>query len=379
MENNSNNKYYFAEIPENQPFKYNLSDIFEKCIDLSKTYPKNEPVIKIGESIFGTTGDISFISGQAKSGKSTISKFILATALMKEIPESCDTLSIRSKYCEGKYVVYLDTEQNEAIVKKITESVLDIAGLKEKPKNFLCIPLRQEDRLDLREFIRCLFGQLKDIHLIIIDGITDLLSSVNDEKDSNDTVKYLMQMSSKHDTCIVSAIHELGDGKMRGHIGSEATRKCVGAISVKHEKDKKVHSISSTYLRMSQPIEPIYWNFDVNSRPVSCDAEMIEKFKKLSVDKDLEKNIEIGGILEKIYKNINGHGLTSDILKSKLLLHVPTPKANSKDPEGASKKSRDRLFKTIRDKDLLRIENEKSNGVEREIYYFDKMDLFPEK
>lgn len=358
--------------------KYDLEAIKKLGVTLNNQYKVMSPVIMIGEAVFAVNGDISFVSGLPKAGKSTCTRFMIATALIPSIPSESDTISIRSEYCKGKKVVYLDTEQNPADTQKMISSILDIAGLDKQPENFIALNLRECSHTENMEYLKSLFHHYNDAYLWIIDGITDFLPSANDETAGNELIRFLMKMSSVNDTCIVCLIHENsgnGNGKMRGHIGSEAARKCQGAISISYEDDKKVHSIKSTYFRGSKRTEPIYWQFNDNGKPVSCDAEMIENFKKVSEDKELGKNSEIIQILEKIYKNVGSQGLTSDVLKSKLLLHVPTPKANSKDPQGASKKSRDRLFNTIRDKKILRTQNENIEGIQREVYYYDNPNL----
>ena len=358
--------------------KYDLEAIKKLGVTLSNQYKEMKPVIKIGEAVFAVNGDISFTSGLPKAGKSTITRFMIATALMPFIPPEHDTISIRSEYCQGRKVIYLDTEQNPADTQKMISSILDIAGLEKQPENFIALNLRECSHSENMDYLKSLFHHYNDAYLWIIDGVTDFLPSANDETAGNEIIRYLMKMSSVNDTCIVCLIHENsgnGNGKMRGHIGSEAARKCQGAISVSYEDDKKVHSIKSTYFRGSKRIDPIYWQFNDSGKPVSCDADMIENIKKVSEDKELGKSVEIIQILEKIYKNVGSQGLTSDILKSKLLLHVPTPKANSKDPQGASKKSRDRLFNTIRDRKILRTENETIEGIPREVYYYDNPNL----
>ena len=358
--------------------KYDLEAIKKLGVTLSNQYKEMKPVIKIGEAVFAVNGDISFTSGLPKAGKSTITRFMIATALMPFIPPEHDTISIRSEYCQGRKVIYLDTEQNPADTQKMISSILEIAGLDKQPENFIALNLRECSHSENMDYLKSLFHHYNDAYLWIIDGVTDFLPSANDETAGNEIIRYLMKMSSVNDTCIVCLIHENsgnGNGKMRGHIGSEAARKCQGAISVSYEDDKKVHSIKSTYFRGSKRIDPIYWQFNDSGKPVSCDADMIENIKKVSEDKELGKSVEIIQILEKIYKNVGSQGLTSDILKSKLLLHVPTPKANSKDPQGASKKSRDRLFNTIRDRKILRTENETIEGIPREVYYYDNPNL----
>lgn len=366
------NKKDNSKSPEIESFRYFLKDIEGLRVRQSNQYSDMKPVIRVGESTFGVTGDISFISGLPKAGKSTITRFMIATALMKEVPESCDTISIRSEYCKGKKVIYLDTEQNPSDTKKMINSILEIAGLKQEPENLIVLNLRECNHSENMNYLKSLFHYYNDAYLWIIDGVTDFLPSANDETASNEIIRYLMKMSAKNDTCIVCLIHENGgggNGKMRGHIGSEAARKCQGAISIKYEEEKKVHSITSTFLRNSKKIEPIYWHFNEKGKPVSCSPEIIEKIEKLSEDKDLSKKYQYVQILDEIYKNIKGVGLQSDELKRQISIHAPKPKKSISDD--AIRKRNDRLFKAIIESSLLRIKDEKRDGIERKIYYYE--------
>lgn len=360
------------DIENQETIKYSLSDIEKLEVSTSYEYEEMKPVIRIGEAIFGVNGDLSFISGLPKAGKSTSSMMIAATALMQVIPPDYDTLGIRSEYCQGKKVIYLDTEQNPRDTQKMVKSILSIAGLKEKPSNFIALNLREYNHSENMDYLKSLFHYYNDAYLWIVDGVTDFIPSSNDETAGNILIRYLMKMSSINDTCIVCLIHENtgNSGKMRGHFGSEAARKCQGAVSIAYEEDKKSHSIKSIYLRNSRKIEPIYWHFNEDRRPVSCDAEMVESINKIGDDKNYGKNVKMIKILGKIYKETEGECLTYDILKLKVTLCTPSGDNFNKTKDAIRKQS-DRLFNSILSSSLLRVEQEINNGIKQKVYYYD--------
>ena len=358
--------------------KYDLEAIKKLGVTLSNQYKEMKPVIKIGEAVFAVNGDISFTSGLPKAGKSTITRFMIATALMPFIPPEHDTISIRSEYCQGRKVIYLDTEQNPADTQKMIASILDIAGLDEQPENFIALNLRECSHSENMDYLKSLFYHYNDAYLWIIDGVTDFLPSANDETAGNEIIRYLMKMSSVNDTCIVCLIHENsgnGNGKMRGHIGSEAARKCQGAISISYEDDKKVHSIKSTYFRGSKRIEPIYWQFNDNGKPISCDAETVENIKQIAEDKDLSKRNDLIELLENCFKNHKGQGLPTDTLKNQIGIYLKTNPKNKNLKADSIRTKRDRAFKDIVGFRLLRTETEKQNGTDRQVYFYDSSNL----
>ena len=108
-----------------------------------------------------------------------------------------------------------------------------------------------------------------------------------------------MIASDKLNTAIVLYLHENPGttGKLRGNLGSEAERKCGGAIAIKKIKEKGIHAIESKLIRGSSDFEPIFfrWNKELG-RMASLDASESELAKK-SVDKEaikLQKLIDLG-------------------------------------------------------------------------------------
>jgi hypothetical protein len=255
------------------------------------------PVINIRDSVFAVKGDISIIGGQPKVGKTSVCAFILATALMKDV-EGLDTLGIRSTFCEGKKVIYIDTEQPKAYTNRLRKSVLRILELHAQPENLKIYNLRKYDSEKKLEKVLKLMEQYPDAHLWIIDGVADLIRDPNDTKESFGIIEKFMMKSDQLNTAIVLHIHENpgGSGKLRGNLGSEAERKCGGAIAIKKIKERGIHSIEAKVIRGSEDFEPVLFRFDkVLGRMASIDQAESEQLLK-SLDKTamkLEKRIQM--------------------------------------------------------------------------------------
>ena len=110
--------------------------ILETFITDETAVSEIEPIVKVKGAVFAVKGDISFISGLPKTGKSTISEIILATALMPELLESYDNLGISAAYCHNKPVIYIDTEQPKIYAKRRLNSIKKILNVAKKPENF---------------------------------------------------------------------------------------------------------------------------------------------------------------------------------------------------------------------------------------------------
>ncbi len=234
------------------------------------------PFVTVNGSTFASLGDISFVSGAPKAGKSSVTGFILATALIKDKPKNLDSLGIVSSYQENRPVIYIDTEQHPAHTKKRLKLVLKMAGIERqntalfKVMNWRTFP--QQQRHD--NLIHAL-NIYKNACLWVIDGITDFVTSANNEEAGNVLISHLMQKASENNAAIILLIHENPqNGKLRGHIGSEAERKCGGAISIKKDREKGVHFIEPKYLRDAEDFTPVVFRYDtILNRMVSVDTQ----------------------------------------------------------------------------------------------------------
>lgn len=227
----------------------------------TKLPPIQPSIIIDGETWICTQGEIMQVSGQKKAGKSNVLKFMLATALMPDV-NPMDTLGIRAMYTT-KDVVFVDTEQSKQKTQEFNNRVVQIAGLKEEPKNLHFYNIRAFDMKQRMDFLtEYLFNEHKDASLIIIDGITDFIDSVNNEEVSKKLIDALLKQLGG-ELSIVVTIHEGKDGNgARGHIGQEIERKCVGAISVSKDRQKKTHKISCKLVRNSADFDDIIFQYD---------------------------------------------------------------------------------------------------------------------
>ncbi len=230
------------------------------------------PVIRIRDSIFAVKGDISIIGGLPKVGKTSVCAFLIATALLDRSPEGFDSLGIRTTYCQGAPVIYIDTEQPQAYTNKLRKQVLKLIGQSQHPQNLGIVNLRKYDSEKKLAKVLELMGKYRNAHLWIIDGIADLIKDPNDTKESFGVIEKFMMKSDELDTAIVLHIHENpgSSGKLRGNLGSEAERKAGGVVSIKKIKSEGsvVHAIEPKVIRGSADFDPIYFRYE-NGVPVS--------------------------------------------------------------------------------------------------------------
>ncbi|MCU0438424.1 MAG: AAA family ATPase [Raineya sp.] len=254
--------------------------IFDFEVNQHSKIKELEPTLYIGGSLFGAKGELSFISGKAKAGKTSIATIIIASCLTKR--PQFDSLGIESVFCENKPIIYIDTEQSKASSKKIVERVCKLLNTPKQPENLKIFNFRSVSIEDRKIFIQEMFEAFKSPYLVFIDGLGDLVKSANDEKEANEILQLFANYAEKYHTSIVLFLHETHTNeKMRGHLGSEAERKCFATISISKDRAKQVHSIKPKLFRDSKDFEEIIFRYDEEAKAmVSLKGSDYQKAKE---------------------------------------------------------------------------------------------------
>ena len=242
-------------------------ELQDVILDYTKDVKAPETVLQIGENPTFTRGNISCISGKAKSRKS----FLIALFAGDLIKESCKVLLI-------------DTEQGTYHITKSAQRILQLADISlfEKSNNLIVLTLREKDTKARRELTeQAIKYYTPDI--VFIDGIRDLIYSINDEHEATEIINLLMRLSSEQNTHICSVLHEnKGDNNTRGHIGTELMNKSETIISV--TKDGDLSKVEPKYCR-NIDFETFYFRINENSLPEKATPEAMptEKEKKIKL------------------------------------------------------------------------------------------------
>ena len=142
---------------------------------------------------------------------------------------------------EGKACVLFDTEQTKYQlynnVRQAMESV-NISIVPDYVYVFSLVEVARQERWHYIEVtLRELYYKHGGIHLIVIDGIADMIDSVNMETPAIKLLEDLMQLASVYSVLVICVIHFLENGmKLRGHLGSELQRKASSILLVERKK-----------------------------------------------------------------------------------------------------------------------------------------------
>ena len=252
-----------SSIPEKKkkpdPLKENeLENILKKAyIDID--IPVNKPPICmfIHNKISGTShydtfrlftlGNFSAITGKGKSKKTFLTSLILAAASTGNTIQD----KIKGNLPTNKTGVLLfDTEQSGYDAWITSKGVREIA---ESPiPNFGSFDLREFDPLQRCQIIDYGIKKYSDnLGFVVIDGIADLVKTINDEDEAVRVVTMLMKWSKQYNIHICNVIHQnKNDNYATGWLGSTIIKKAEAVLSVERDRfDRKRSKVKCDSIR----------------------------------------------------------------------------------------------------------------------------------
>ena len=257
--------------------------------------PKLKPRVYFANESFVTNQNLSVILASPGTGKSSICESILASVLNKD----CDTLSFKVDE-DVQRAIYFDTERDLSMIDRSNERMLQRANVSEHLENALVVGLRENFSVkDKKEKIIQVIEHYQP-QLILIDGVSDLMSNTNSEEETNAVIEWLMNLIVKYNLSIITTLHpNKGTDTARGWIGSEMLRKCEGVILVKENVDER-RTMSVTKARDSAKPKASFKWCNESLRMMSCEHNAkVGAIKKLNII-DALSNLE----LEQLKKSI---------------------------------------------------------------------------
>ena len=177
----------------------------------------------------GTYGNFSFIQAPPKTKKTFLVSLLASVYLGAKNHFGGGLRGHR----ENKDLIHIDTEQGKWHCQKVFKKVLDMNSV-DYSKNYYTFGLRSIGYKQRIQFIEyCLEHKVENAGLLILDGIADLVSDVNNLEESNACVQKLMEWSAKYNIHIMCVIHSnFGSDKPTGHLGSFLEKKAETQIQL---------------------------------------------------------------------------------------------------------------------------------------------------
>jgi len=308
---------YFRMGNTADDFKKLISDSLEKIytqtimmlnsceIDYNNPPDRSKTVVSVNDVPLGTYDNLFCITGGEGTGKSNYVSAIIAGTLPNEDPDYIPDL-LGLDVCpntQNKVVLHYDTEQSEYQLHKNIGKTLRRAGIDYIPEFYRPVflaALSRKERLQLiKDSMDLYHHRFNGIHLVVIDGIADLIRSANDETESVAIVDELYRLAGIYNTCILCVLHFVPNGiKLRGHIGSELQRKAAAILSIEKDENPALSVVKALKVRDGSPL-------DVPMMLFGWDKEKdmhVYRGEKSQEDKEKRKFVELTQIAKEVFR-----------------------------------------------------------------------------
>ena len=172
----------------------------------------------------GTYGNFSFVQAPPKTMKTFFISLLASVYLGGSNKFGGDLKGHRNNKC----LIHFDTEQGKFHAQRVFRRVVDMNGGNDVGcyHTFGLRTVGFRHRVEFIEYYLKEKIEKDNVGLVVIDGIADLVSDVNDLEQSNNVVQKIMEWSQKFSCHIITVIHSnFGSDKPTGHLGSLLEKK----------------------------------------------------------------------------------------------------------------------------------------------------------
>jgi hypothetical protein len=297
-----------------------LSKKLDACrIDILEIIPPPEIAWEIRDdnseefNILGTLGNFSLVKGKAKSKKSFFINMAIAAAVGKGLLQNKLRSPLKDDFNQ---VLYFDTEQSKYHVQKAVKRICTQIGFG-IPSNLNTYGLRKSSPSERLKLVEYAIENTPNLGFVVIDGVRDLITSINDESESTNMASKLLKWTEVYNIHIIVVLHENpGSDKARGHIGTELTNKAETVIALEVDKsDDNISTVTAGFCR-NKSFKPFAFEITDDGLPKIIEDYVIQSKSKKGFDVLTLDPIDKFQLLKEVFKNGEGfqHGeLTTQI------------------------------------------------------------------
>ena len=301
-----------------------LSKKLESCrIDILEIIPPPEIAWEIkdddsGEfNILGTHGNFSLVKGKAKSKKSFFINMAIAAAVGKGLLQNKLRSLLKDNFNK---VLYFDTEQSKYHVQKAVKRICTQIGVG-IPSNLNTYGLRKSSPSERLKLVEYAIENTPSLGFVVIDGIRDLITSINDEAEASNIASKLLKWTEEYNIHIVVVLHENpGSDKARGHIGTELMNKAETVIALQVDKyDENVSTVTAGFCR-NKSFKPFAFEITDDGLPKIIEDYVIQSKSKKGFDVLTLDPIDKFQLLKEVFKNGEGFQYSELVTQIRIVL-----------------------------------------------------------
>ena len=301
-----------------------LSKKLESCrIDILEIIPPPEIAWEIRDdnseefNILGTHGNFSLVKGKAKSKKSFFINMAIAAAVGKGLLQNKLRSLLKDNFNK---VLYFDTEQSKYHVQKAVKRICTQIGVG-MPNKLKTYGLRKSSPSERLKLVEYAIENTPNLGFVVIDGIRDLITSINDEAEASNIASNLLKWTEEYNIHIVVVLHENpGSDKARGHIGTELMNKAETVIALQVDKyDENVSTVTAGFCR-NKSFKPFAFEITDDGLPKIIEDYVIQSKSKKGFDVLTLDPIDKFQLLKEVFKNGEGFQYSELVTQIRIVL-----------------------------------------------------------
>ena len=281
IEMNEQNEHLLQELTQTGK----ASEVTDELVKLDKLRITSETAVPEEEFLLRFFGkpcfprrDLSTVTGVEKCGKTFFTSMLMACCA----DAGGQTLELERIREQPLKVLWYDTEQSRQSTKSIlTDRVFRLTH-SQTDEGLFAFNVRActyQERMDY--IITGIKAYQPD--LVIIDNISDLLSSINDAEESQKLIDQLMQLSTAHNCNITVVIHLNRSGEkrnLRGWLGTEILHKTFDAYYCEQIEDSEYLCVQQSVTRKYRIPEKMYYRIDEEGLPMITSKPDVQQRSK---------------------------------------------------------------------------------------------------
>jgi len=223
-------------------------------------------------------GELVAVCGKAKSGKTLFLSMMMGASLCPVRDEGVlkDLGLIRCRD-EPLRVLWIDTEQSaqstqDILVNRILPLARGQTDSTRVNEIFFAYNLRGMGYEVRRQLMEVAIRTVRP-DLVVIDGIKDLMTDINDAVQATLIMEQLMALAQSNNCCIVCVLHQNkseADHNMRGSIGTELSNKAFEVYTSEYIEERDTFKVSQRMSRRNRIKRKLFYQLGDDGLPVEC-------------------------------------------------------------------------------------------------------------
>ena len=253
-----------------------LARLEQRRITPSKELPRMEFLFRLFHKPCFPRGELVAISGKAKSGKTFVSSILMSLCFRSQV------LSVERIEPRRLHVLWYDTEQSEESTQDILRHrIIPLTGTPEDqfPMDLMDVFNVRPDSYDQRLPMLEVAVRHYKPDLVILDGIRDLVSDINDGIMAQDCIERLMHLASEVRCCIACILHQnksAEDRNLRGWIGTELKNKAF-EVYESSKSSERIFTWCQTDTRKFDILDTLKFAVNDEGIPYLCTEEQLKE------------------------------------------------------------------------------------------------------